>query len=328
MSTLASLQFFLLAALLLGISASVVASLALPLVVRSHKNSPPDARCRMLLLLAISPVTATVAGMAAAVAPSLLGLVWPAYDHCLAHGGRHAHLCFVHLPHESGGPLSWLVLASASGFLGSRATTGILGLRRAARVCSRLLAHGAPEPRLEATILPTASPLCLSVGILRPETVLSEGFLLAVDDEQLQAVLVHERAHATRRDALARAVAVAATVLMLPGARARLLEELELAAEQSCDEAAARAIGDRLTMAEVILRVERLISAPRGIGAFAVSFGGTAIPLRVAALVGPPPTERRGSLATIMGVCGFLAFAAASDHLHHAVETLVGFLVH
>jgi hypothetical protein len=305
-----------------------VASAGVPLLRRLLRNLPPPARYRRLWLLAASPLLATVAGMAAALTPSLLGLVWPAYDHCLVHGGTHAHLCFAHLPQEVGGPASWLVLAAAVGFLAARAALGIAGLRRAGRVCSRLLAHAVHQPRLSASVFPSVLPVCLSVGILKPKTVLSEGFVRAISAEQLEAVLLHEQAHANRRDALLLLVARATTALMLPRPRAQLLDELALAAEQSCDEMAARAIGDRLTMADVILKVERLLSAPPAVAPLAASFGGNAIPLRIAALVAPPRRERHRSVLAISIVCALLAMAAASEQLHHLAETAVGALVH
>jgi Zn-dependent protease with chaperone function len=328
MSTLASLQLFGLAALLFAAFASVLASVGVPLMRRLLENSPPHVRYRWLWLLAASPLLATIVGMAAALTPSLLGLIWPVYDHCLIHGGTHAHLCFAHLPNEVGGPVSWLVLSAAVAFLGGRAAWGIAGLVRAARVCARLLAHSVPDPLLSAAVIPTAAPICLSIGILKPKTVLSEGFLRAVDAAQLEAVLVHEQEHANRRDALSLLVARATTALMLPRARSQVLGDLALAAEQSCDETAARAIGDRLIMAEVILKVERLLSVPRAIAPLAASFGGTAIPLRVAALVEPPRSERQRSVLTILVVCALLAVAAVSEQLHHLAETAVGVLIH
>jgi Zn-dependent protease with chaperone function len=328
MSTLASLQLFVLAALLFAAFASVLASASVPLMRRLLANLPPHMRYRWLWLLAALPLIATIVGMAAALTPSLLGLIWPAYDHCLVHAGTHGHLCFAHLPNEVGGPASWLVLAAAVAFLGGRAAWGIAGLVRAARVCSRLLARGVHEPRLSASVLPTAAPVCLSIGVLKPKTVLSEGFLRAVDAAQLEAVLVHEQEHANRRDALSLLVARATTALMLPSARGQLLGELALAAEQSCDEMAARAIGDRLTMAEVILKVERLLSVPGAVAPLAASFGGTAIPLRVAALVEPPRSERQRSVLPIFIVCALLAVGAVSEQLHHLAETAVGVLVH
>ncbi len=329
MSVVASLQLFLLAALLFALLGSAIASVAVPVVHRLTVNAAPDARHRTLLVLATLPAVFIVVAMVATVAPSVLGLVWPGYDHCLAHGGSHAHLCFVHLPEQAGGLASWSLLAAALLFLAVRAAVGIARVRGAARVCARLLSHGVEEPRLSARVVPTSSPLCVSVGLLHPETVLSAGFLRGVDAGQLEAVLVHERAHAARRDALSRTVASATTVLMLPSARQRLLRELELSAEQSCDEAAAVAIGDRLTMAEVILKVERLLGeVPPGLTPVAVPFGGTTIPLRIAALLAPPKVSRQTVLGKAFVVCALVAVLGASDPLHHLTETVVGLLVH
>jgi Zn-dependent protease with chaperone function len=329
MSVVASLQLFLLAALLFALFASAVASVAVPLVHRMTRDAAPDARHRALLLLATFPALFILVALVATVAPSVLGLVWPAHDHCLVHGSGHAHLCFVHLPQHTGGLASWILLAAALGFFGTRAALGVARVRGAARMCARLLSHGVEAPALSAKVLPTPSPLCVSVGLLQPETVLSEGFLKGVDAGQLEAVLLHERAHAARRDALSRTIASATTILMLPSARERLLRELELSAEQSCDETAAVAIGDRLAMAEVILKVERLLGdVPHGMAPLAVPFGGTTIPLRVAALLAPPKTDRQTFLVKSLAVCALVAVVGASDHLHHLTETVVGILVH
>jgi hypothetical protein len=118
-------------------------------------------------------------------------------------------------------------------------------------------------------------------------------------------------------------------MLMFPSARKWLLRELELSAEQSCDESAALAIGDRLTMAEVILKVERLLGeVPPGLTPVAVPFGGTTVPLRVAALMAPPKVSRQAVPGKTLVVCALVAVVGASDPLHHLTETVVGFLVH
>jgi hypothetical protein len=115
---------------------------------------------------------------------------------------------------------------------------------------------------------------------------------------------------------------------MWPSARRRVLQALEIAAEQSCDEAAARTIGDRLAMAEVILKVERLLQPlPRGLGPLALSFGGTAVELRVSALLESPRTEHR-SIAVVLLALLLVALFAASEPLHHLTETLLGTLTH
>ena len=155
--------------------------------------------------------------------------------------------------------------------------------------------------------------------------VLSKGLVGSVSSEELEAILQHEQAHARRRDTLMRLVSEFATVFMVSSKRAELLRALDLAAEQSSDEAAASAIGDRLTMAEVILKVERLLQAsPWELRTFAASFGGSGVTERVSALLEPrrSTSSARLSLALLLGVV--LALIAAGDPFHHALETLLG----
>jgi hypothetical protein len=197
MSVVASLQLFSLAALLFAVFASAVASVAVPLAHRLTLNVAPDARHRALLLLATFPVLFVVVAMLATVAPSVLGLAWPGYDHCLVHGGGHAHLCFVHLPEHAGGFASWILVAAPLLFFALRTAIGIARVRGAARVCARLLSHGVEEPTLAAKVVPTASPLCVSVGLLHPETVVSGSFTNALT--QLAGMRCHARLRARRR---------------------------------------------------------------------------------------------------------------------------------
>jgi hypothetical protein len=269
-----------------------------------------------------------VAGVLATLTPSLLGFIWPDFDHCLGHGG-HAHLCFVHLPPHLGNEVSWAVLIGSVLLLGTHAVRGMLALHRGSRLTSSLLSQAVADSALPAHVLSIDAPLCLSVGVLRPTTVVSRGFLASVNAGDLAAVLAHERAHAMRKDTFVRLLARAATLFMLPGVRARLLEEIELAAERSCDEAAAQSIGDRLTMAEVILKVERLVSAiPPPLRAVTASFGGTAVPARVAALLEPARRDAKGAALPVCVVAVVVALLAANEPLHHVTETILGTLTH
>jgi Zn-dependent protease with chaperone function len=329
MSVLGALQLVLLAALLFAVVAGVAASLGLPLVLRATQGVEPGARHRALVRLAVLPPLLAIAGVLSTLAPSLLGLVWPDFDHCLAHGGSHAHLCLVHCPPDVGNAVCWAVLLVASATLAGRGAKGTLGLLRARRLGAELLAHASRDPRLAAEVVPSEVPFCLSVGVFKPATLLSRGFLGSVDARELEAVLRHEQAHADRRDTLVRLISEVATVFMLPGARARLLAELEISAEQSCDDLAARAIGDRLTMAEIILKVERLLGrAPSDLLPLAASFGGTAVPLRVRALLEPAREDAPGAIPSVVLLLSLLVVFAATQPLHHATETVLGTLTH
>jgi len=327
-SVIGALHLVLLEALVFALVAAGLTSLAVRSVPKRIAAWSPASRHRAWLVLASAPMVLSLAGVLATFVPSLLGLVWPEYDHCLVHPGTHVHLCLVHLPKHLGNVGSCLVLLAAAVVLSARAGNAVIGLTRASRLRSRLLAQGAHEPDLSAWVLPTKQPLCLSAGVFRPAVVVSEGLLGAVTREQLGAVLAHERAHATRNDTLFRLLARAATVFMWPAARRRVLQAIEVAAEQSCDEAAARVIGDRLAMAEVILKVERLLHPmPGGLAPLALSFGGTAVELRVSALLESPRTEHR-SIAVVLLALLLVALFAVSEPLHHLTETLLGALTH
>lgn len=326
MNLLGVLQLVLLAGLGFALLAGLAVSAVTPAVLAVVAPWAPERRHRALVLLSVAPLGLGLAGLLAALLPSVVALRWPAHDHCLAHHG-HVHLCFLHPPAHAANPASWLLLALAAGWLAARALRSLAALLRAARVATRLLEPRYDDPRVGARVLPTEAPLCLLVGVVRPAVVISEGLLARVPPADLAVMLHHERAHALRRDTALRLVARAATAFVWGPARARLLRALSLAAEQSCDEAAGRAVGDRLRVAEVILRVERLLQTPPGLASVAASFGGD-VPARVEALLEPP--RQPGTLARPLALVSLAALGllAASDPLHHATESLLGALTH
>ncbi|TAK23842.1 MAG: M56 family peptidase [Myxococcaceae bacterium] len=327
MSSVSALQLVLLAGLGFALAAGLVVSAAAPAALARVAPWDPERRHRALLLLALSPPALGGVGLLAALLPSLLAVGWPAHDHCLAHHG-HVHLCFLHPPTQVASPTSWLLLALAAAWLATRSVVALAGLARANRLARRLLDFQRIDARLGARVLPTATPLCLLVGLVRPKVVLSEGLLSQVSSEDLDVMLHHERAHAVRRDTPVRLLATAATAFVWRPVRTRLLRELSLAAEQSCDEAAGRAVGDRLRVAEVLLRVERLLQTPAdGLARVTASFGGD-LSARVESLLEeprPPGTLMRPLALVVLAA---LALLTASDPLHHATESLLGALTH
>jgi Zn-dependent protease with chaperone function len=329
MSVLSVIQLILLAGLSFVAIWGCAASCCAPLILSGTASWSPERRHRALLLLSIAPLVFAAAGVLAVLMPSLLGSFWPEFDHCLGHDDHHVHLCLVHLPRHLGNAPSWLVLMLGSGWISVKASMTVAELYRASKCAERLRMHGRGDADLGASILPTTAPLCLLVGVLKPTLFLSQGLLGGVGREQIAVILHHERAHAARRDILVRLVARAGALFMLPRQRARVLDALELAAEQSCDEVAASSVGDRLQVAEAILKVERLLQPmTSGMASLAASFCGVTVPERVSALLRAP---RRSGNVLILGLgfalmlCGVLA---ASGPLHHATESLLETLVH
>src|SRR5687767_5203311 len=110
MSVLGAIQLIMLAGAAFALLLGGVASCCAPLVVSATASWAPERRHRALLLLSIAPMVLAGFGVLAVLAPSLLAILWPAYDHCLAHGDHHVHLCLVHLPHHMGNAASCVAL--------------------------------------------------------------------------------------------------------------------------------------------------------------------------------------------------------------------------
>jgi hypothetical protein len=107
------------------------------------------------------------------------------------------------------------------------------------------------------------------------------------------------------------------------------LSALELAAERSCDEVAAARLGDRLQVADAILKVERLLQAAGAcVTPLSATFGGDTVPQRVSALLVAPKRSGNGVLLVAAFASISCAVLAASGPLHHFTESLLEALVH
>jgi hypothetical protein len=244
------------------------------------------------------------------------------------HGDHHVHLCWFHLPAQVGRWWSWLPLIVGLSWLVQRMASSALALYRASRCIAGLRAFDVGELEPGARVLALDLPLCLLAGLFRPTILVSRGLLARLSPRQLAVVLHHERAHAARRDILRQLLARASASLLHPAPRARLLQALDLAAEQCCDEQAALCVHDRLCVAETIVRVERALQDVPSSAALTVGFGGLAVEARVSALLDrPKATGGVAPLALPLALL-LLAVLASSAPLHHLTESLLGLIFH
>ena len=281
--------------------------------------------------LAAAAVSATAIGLLVAVPAPLVPLAEGFRDVC----SRFPVLAQVtnHLPPLAVALLLVLVVAA----LASGTLVGVVAAVRAGRFNRRLDALGRPAPprlvraanrlglsgRLTYLDEPGLAACCY--GVLRPRVAVTAGLVARLDDEELLAVLAHERHHLRRRDP-ARYLGIrtlAAAAFMLPVAAAvahRLETRFELAADR-----AALAVAPRGALAGALLAV---LAGPRL--PTAGTAGLSATEARVAHLAGAPilpPLPARAlaaSLAVLLVTAAAVVDLATSGHLIEMLCPLCG----
>lgn len=324
MTALAAAEMFVLTFAGCALLSRLLCAWVAPRVLEGIGGWDPTRRHVALLMLSAAPALVTGACFLAVLSPSIAALFMPSLDHCLVHDDGHAHLCFVHLPQHAPHVAIWAcaaVISTLALFAMVHATVRIAASYRAARGLVR-----STEPGSDGVhVLESNVPLCATVGLFRPKILVSRCVLNGLSPAERDALIAHERRHVQRRDALTRVLAHTLALMYPSAIRMRMGMELALAAEQACDEAAARTVGDRLTVAEAIVRTERMMSTvpTAQLGLLAVGMGNLAIERRVHALMHPRPEQGRLTVWIVPIALLLLTLFTAGDALHHAVESLL-----
>jgi len=217
----------------------------------------------------------------------------------------------------------------------------------------RRLSHGAVAERTRRLVQATPAlrrwpvhiidgpdrPAVFTYGALWPILAVRSDFARAAfaerDAERLRAALMHEAAHAGKRDVLRMGLLRAA--LWLNPARRWLSADAERwrdAREAACDREAVGMGADPLALAQSLVRAAG--PAPTGLGPTALAalcgHDGATLRLRVALLLHGARPSRPSKRGLVLAVCAIgLAFAAevgrgegALEHFHHAVESWIG----
>lgn len=322
------LQLVLLATACFAVSITLLTALTYPRLRPRLAALPPAQRVSILRLMCAAPLCGAGILTGLCLLPSVLGVLWPEFDHCLTHHG-HLHLCLVHPPTSLGGSLGWGVNAVFWGVV----ATGIVAVTRralaAARSTQELSCAARYEPAVGAHLIASSLPFSAVVGLARQKIVLSTALADTLPPSLLRIVLAHETSHVRRHDGFWRLVVSLLSVAHLPVVRAQLLGDLALAAERACDEHAAQVSGDRLSVAQAILLVERMLSDRVPLLPLAPGFGGSDVPARIEALLEPPRRARPWVMRTVLvAAIGAPLALTPSGALHHWTETLLGLLAH
>jgi Zn-dependent protease with chaperone function len=188
----------------------------------------------------------------------------------------------------------------------------------AARRFHRWLAQQKLRHLRGALVIDDGRPQAFCAGLIRPRVYISTGALALLDDSGLDAVMAHERHHASRRDPLRLAAGrvFGRALFLLPGLGA-LIERQQALAELSADEGAVNAApANRSGLAAAMLSFSEAAVAGRSPGID---------PARVDFLLGESPSWRF-PLALCLGgstvIALLLAIAVLAGQVAYGSATL------
>jgi Zn-dependent protease with chaperone function len=328
MLTAGLIQLGVLAAMLFAVVASVAVTVVYPRLRWKLARVAPTERARWVLALCVLPTASAVGLTALCFLPSMFDVLWPGLDHCPRHLDGHAHLCLSHPPPAPGTAVGWALPGALAAVLALCLAQRLARMGRSWKALRQLAQTAVFEHGRGVWIVESEIPLAVTCGLFRCRILVSTALLDSLSPALVDAVVEHERAHVRRRDVLVNVVASVLSLTHLPPARRALLADLDLAAEQACDEAAAIRLDDRLQLAQALLALERLLLGTQArFGLAGVSFGGSSVALRIETLLAEP-TTRAPHNKTRRWLVGAAAAATAllllADPLHHLTETILG----
>jgi Zn-dependent protease with chaperone function len=284
------------AILLPGLAATVAGAVA----ATGHDRVAPRLSARLLVITMAAVVVAVLPAIAVITFGFVTHLPW--FDGALAWC-RDALGIHPRSPVWLGGAaLAWLVVACAR-------------LRGVCRSWRKL--HTAHSSGVE--VLPSSEVFAYTLPGRAGHIVVSDGLLRRLDQQEVDIVLAHERAHASNRHdryQLAAATAVAVVPVLRP-----LQRQLRFAVERWADEAAIEELDvDRELVALTVATVALSAAAPpRG----AVGIGPGSVTARVTALLEPLPTRRPWLPVLGSAFATLSVLAAAAVQLHHLMPLFV-----
>jgi Zn-dependent protease with chaperone function len=177
-------------------------------------------------------------------------------------------------------------------FILGRAALTVERLPRVERMPARLQSSLARTGVERVECISSSLLIAFCTGARRPSIIVSEGLAEQLTDNELEAVLIHERQHLREREPVVRAAceAAAQVLVFFPLARWWSRRRME-AAELRADQAALRRVGAR-PVAAALFRLGTIVPA-------APAFAGDTEELRVAQLLGDPLPQRRPTACTI-----------------------------
>lgn len=200
---------------------------------------------------------------------------------CETYGGLH--VCPVH-PGPALGLLGPVLLAASAVLAPALRRFGRIAL--ALRDVSRLTADARVADGV-ACLDHGGVPLVFATGLMRPRLFVDGRWWSQLDPRDRTVIEAHERAHLAAGDTRTRVWLDVVLSAFSPSVRERVMDDWTIVAELRADEAASRADGDPLFVADVLCRYARA-----GAPGLSLAFGRRALAARVHALLADTPRPR------------------------------------
>lgn len=278
------------------VSAVVIASI----VTALHRRVRPQLSAVLL--------TSAIVGVAVAVIPTMVVLAI----------GYLAHLPYL------GGGFEWCrsVLgfhAAVNPWLGATSTValgvGVFRVSRSVQAWRGLRCVCTGEP----AVVDSDEWFAYSLPGPGRRVAWSSGLVGALDREELEVVLAHERGHTDHRHDRHLLVAELAASLVPP--LEPLCRRLRFSLERWADESAVSALGgDRKRVAVTLARVAL---GPASLSGAVAGFNGLGVAARVDALMWPRPLNREGWWCSVIGLGVVAVVVVAAVQAHHVAALAV-----
>ena len=275
-------------------------------------------------LLAI--VTYLAAGWSVVAAVGLVGLTLAVHATALGGGlsqliGACVHRLRATYGTPGGATVAGLGLTMAGAVAARIALTATTHLRTAGRQAlrhaqtARLVGH--PEPALGAVLVEHSQPAAYCVAGRQPTVILTTAAVQALDADQLDAVLAHERAHlAGRHHRLLALARIGREVLPFLPLMRDAEQQVARLVELHADDAATRARDPRLLATALVVLATAAGPAP------ALAAGATDSVQRIHRLLGPSEPLGRARRQLLRAAAAALAVAPVLLALTPAVIAL------
>lgn len=277
----------------------------------------PRSRASLLFGLAVLPLAVGLLVIVLGFAPIVGG--WVVDEHCHPSTG-----CATHIPVVHAGALYATALVVAAMVTSSVLLWSIARRLRSSWLVARTLRFLAePNDRQQYDVIDSRESFAYCVGLLWPRVVLSRALIDRLTPRQLEVVVLHEQAHAIRRDNLRLWLAGVALLHCARSLKQPLLKDLALANEQVCDQAAVPIAGAALVLETLAaLGVAASPGGPRPRAAFD---GADTLSGRIGALTGSASFCPHSLATQVLVAVVYVASAiAATDLVHHGSELLLG----